>query len=420
LVLPLSGAKKPQEDAQAHGMPLPSTTQTNGQPEIDMQSIETSASTARGILRVGLIAPPGPALELARQLAEELPAALREQVSGDVEWAVPVLEADVYAGPGTGGVEMIDLARELMLEEGWDLAISVTDLPLRIRRRPLVADASATHGVGVLSLPALGAVQRRRRARDAVVRLVLGLLGESLDGRPTSTTGQRLRIGRRVAELVAPVRPVVPSDGDVDLRFVAAVVRGNLRLLLGMVRANRPWRLVTHLSRALGAALAAVAFALVTSDIWKIADSLGWVRLLAIALVSLAMIVVALVVAHGLWERAPTGRGREQAVLFNLATTATVAVGVATLYVALFLLSLLGAGLVLDSDVLARALGHPVDFGDYAGLAWFVSSLSTVGGALGAGLESDVAVREAAYGYRPDRAADDAADDAEDGQTISG
>jgi hypothetical protein len=90
-------------------------------------------------------------------------------------------------------------------------------------------------------------------------------------------------------------------------------------------------------------------------------------------------------------------------VLFNLATTATVALGVVTLYVALFALTLAGAGLALDSDLLARELGHGVDFADYAGLAWFVSSLATVGGALGAGVESDVAVREAAYGYRPDR-----------------
>lgn len=363
----------------------------------------TTSPDAAGTIRLGLIAAPGVAAELAEQLAQDLPEALRDAVSEDVVWAIPVVEESLYAGPGSGGIEMIDLARDRMLREGWDLAISLTDLPLRIGRRPVVADASATHGVGVLSMPALGAVQRRRRARDAVARLVVGLLGESPDARGNTTAGQRLRMARRVTEIIAPVRSVEPDDDDVDLRFVAAVVRGNVRLLLGMVRANRPWRLVARLSRALGAALAAVAFALVTSDIWRISDSLGWLRLLGLSIVSLAAIVVALIAAHGLWERAAIDRAREQVVLFNLATTATVALGVATLYVALFALALAGAGLALDSDLLARELGHGVGFADYARLAWFVSSLATVGGALGAGVESDVAVREAAYGYRPDR-----------------
>jgi hypothetical protein len=369
----------------------------------DQDARSTTSPDGPGTVRLGLIAAPGTAAELAEQLAQDLPEALRDAVSEDVIWATPVVEESLRVGPGSGGVEMIDLARDRMLREGWDLAISVTDLPLRIGRRPVVADASATHGVGVLSMPALGAVQRRRRARDAVVRLVVGLLGESPDVRGHTTAGQRLRMARRVAEIMAPLRRVEPDDDDVDLRFVAAVVRGNLRLLLGMVRANRPWRLVARLSRALGAALAAVAFALVTSDIWRIADSLDWLRLLGLSIVSLATIVVALIAAHGLWERAATDRAREQAVLFNLATTATVALGVVTLYVALFAITLAGAGLSLDSDLLARELGHSVGFLEFARLAWFVSSLATVGGALGAGVESDVAVREAAYGYRPDR-----------------
>ena len=38
----------------------------------------------------------------------------------------------------------------------------------------------------------------------------------------------------------------------------------------------------------------------------------------------------------------------------------------------------------------------------YIALIWLVASLAMVGGALGAGLEADSTVREAAYGYRPD------------------
>jgi hypothetical protein len=340
--------------------------------------------------------------ELAGELARELPAELGARVSAEVAWTVPVAADGLAARPGITGTEMIDVARERMLREGWDLAVCLTDLPLRIGRRPVVADASATHGVALISLPALGARQLRRRAVDAVVRLVDGLLGESLHEGEGPSDERRRRIGRRLAELAAPARAVEPDDDDVDVRYVAAVVRGNLRLLAGMVRANRPWRLVARLSRALAAAVAAVVFALVTSDAWRLADALGPLRLSALTVASLAAIVIFLIVAHGLWTRPPDGRGREQAVLFNVATTATLSLGVACLYAALFVLSLAAAAVAVDDGVLTRAVGHPVDVTTYAKLGWMISSLGTVAGALGAGLESDAAVREAAYGYHPE------------------
>jgi hypothetical protein len=363
---------------------------------------DPATAADKATLRLGLVASPGVAAELAEQLADDLPQELARRVSGDVEWEIPVVadQLPLRAGLGT---EVIDAARRRMMREGWDLAVVLTDVPLHIRRRPVVADASATHGVALISLPALGAVQMRQRAGDAIVRLVDGLVGESLEPDGQAGSRRRRRVARRLAELTRAERPVEPDDDDIDLRLVAAVVRGNARLLAGMVRANRPWRLAARLSRALAAALAAAVFALVTSDVWRLADGLGPLNLAALTVISLAAIVVFLIVAHGLWSRSVGGSGREQAILFNVATTLTLVIGVASLYVALFVVGLAGAAIALDHGVLSNAIGHDADLGTYVKITWMGSSLAIVAGALGAGLETDEAVREAAYGYWPER-----------------
>jgi len=358
----------------------------------------------RDELVLGLLAAPGWPAEVAEGLAEDLPGLLAQRVSDAVSWRVPV-RTDPAVADMSHGVEAIDFARARLLRDGWDMAVCITDAPLRIGTRPVVADASATHGVALISLPALGAVQTRRRAGDAVIRLVDGLVGESLELGERGPR-RRARVSDRIASLAAPIRAVEPPDDDVDLRFVAAVVRGNVRLLAGMVRANRPWRLIVRLSRALAAATAAVVFALVTSDLWVLADALTWLRLLVLTVLSVGATVVWLIVSHRLWE-GRQGRGsRQQTVLFNAATTLTLLLGAASLYAALFALTFGAAEVVIDPGVLGEALGHDAGVGDYAALAWMASSLATIAGGLGAGLESDEAVREAAYGYRVERASE--------------
>jgi hypothetical protein len=362
------------------------------------------SDTAEGpTVTLGLIAS-GPVPEqLAEQLGEDLPALLTDRVSGDVAWNVVVVADSLAAEPGVPATQMIDAARRRMLRDGWDLAICLTDLPLRIGRRPVVADASAVLGVGLISLPALGAMGLRRRAGRAITRLVDGLTGETDDDGADHGPARRARVAGRLRELATPVQPVRPDDDDIDLRFVAAVVRGNLRLLTGMLRANRPWRLIARLSKALTAALAGGAYALVTSDMWRLSTNLGSIRLAILTLVSLTAIVATLMLVHGLWERAGAGRARQQIVLFNVATTLTLVFGVLSLYLALFVLTLAGTGLMLDDAVLARAVGHAVGLREHVQIAWMVASVATVGGALGSAIESDSAVREAAYGYRPER-----------------
>jgi hypothetical protein len=352
-----------------------------------------------GTIRLGLIATPGVAHDLARDIAAKLPEALRGEASSAVAWEVPLV-ADAFAADARlSGVDMIDRARERMQREGWHLAVCLTDLPLRNGRRPVIADASAMHGVAIVSLPALGAARLRPRALETILQLIDGLMAVSpVTAGERGDRRRRSRVDRRLSDVAATASS---PDGE-DVRFVAGVLRGNLRLLLGMVAANRPWRLAVGLSRALAAAVGAAAFSLVTRDIWQLADSLGPVRLAGLTVLSVGGTVVTLIVAHELWERGGDGLRREQAVLFNAATTITVFLGVLVLYAALFAIALAGAWVMLANGPLAQTLGHSPHPSDYLRLAWLVSSLSMVGGALGGGLETDETVRQAAYGYRPD------------------
>ncbi len=348
-----------------------------------------------GEVVIGLVSAPGAASEIASNLADDLREELRLHLP-TVRWRVPTV-IDALVQPPADDAAIVAAARDRLLEDDWDLVVCLTDLPLQAHRRPVVAHASALHGVAVVCLPALGAIGLRRRALDTVVGLVCTLLG---DARDDALTGSVAGLGRRARELGRSQQ----HDGDGSVMFTARVLSGNVRLLIGMIRANQPWKLAVGLSRALTAALATGVFALVTPDIWSLASALGWKRLTVVSAGSVVAIGLTLIVGAGLWERVADPRTRQQVMLFNIATTATVVIGVAAFYAALLVLSLLAGLLLVVPSLLADAISHPVTFGDYVDVAWLTSSLATVGGALGAGLESDEAVRRAAYTYRTSRA----------------
>jgi hypothetical protein len=342
---------------------------------------------------IGLISAPGMATEIGAHLADDLCAELSSHLP-TVSWRVPTV-VDALVHPPANDAALVAAARARLVREDWDLVVCLTDLPLRAHRRPVVAQASPLHGVAVVCLPALGAIGLRRRSRDTVVGLVRTLLGDTEDH---AISGSVAGLGRRARELGRRQQ----QEGDGSVMFTTKVLSGNVRLLIGMIRANQPWKLAIGLSRALTAALAAGVFALVTPDIWQLGEALGWIRLSAIGVGSVAAITAALILGAGLWEHASHPVGRKQVTVFNLATTATVVLGVLSLYAALLLLALLISPILVPPHLFGEGIGHPATAGEYMKLAWLTSALATLGGALGAGLESDEAVRAAAYTYRPD------------------
>jgi hypothetical protein len=311
---------------------------------------------------LGLVADPVVVAETVERTGPDLAVRL----SGD--WHVRTDEQTFAAGR-----ELRDLsqrAEELADEHGWDAVIALTDLPMVVDGVTVIADVSPAERVAVLSVPALGPLMLRRRLRRAVLRVA-----EALEG-----GGDRrvIRIGRG----------------------------GHVRLVLGMVAANHPVRLIRNLTSAGAAALGTTAIALINSSVWLLSDHLPPPRMAAALLLSIAIMVGWLIVRYDLWEPADEEEegilpaGRKRAALFNAATVLTLAAGVIALYALLLAVALASAALVIADSAFASTLGHGVGAGDYLGLAVFATSIGLVGGALGSGFESQDAVRRVAFGVR--------------------
>ena len=350
---------------------------------------------------IGLLADPGLAAEVAEQLAAQLSERLAERVSDRVWWSVLVVVEDLVVGEQRGD-RMLDRAARRRYQQGWDYAVCLTDLPLPSRGATLVAELSATQQVAVVSLPAFGARRPTEAAREVILRL--------LDELTEPQRGTLRPVERCTRGLEPPVRPVTPDEPDVDLRLVSRA--SWLRLITGMIRVNRPWRLVLGLSTALPGALATAAFGIVSPAVWQLAEGLGPLRLCLASVCSLAAFVAWLIYRR-LWQPLPgPGPRRRPVALANTATVLSVALGALFCYAVLYLLTFLASSLVDSPTVVRLYVPHPIEVSDYLRLAWLVSSMATVGGALGAGLEH-AAVRTTTYGSRH-RAADHPEDTSRD------
>jgi hypothetical protein len=364
-------------------------------------------SERAGCVTLGLIPAPDIPETMARELAPQLPKLLENRVDGDVSWEVPVV-VDPLTGTDREAPEILDVCRERMLGEGWDLAICLTDLPVYRDGTLVAADVSAKRGVAGLSLPAMGAMRLRPKARD----LTLQLAGELYERTKERDTDDPPDLGTQPRGSLGSFRRVDPSDEDmkamdVDARFAAPGALGHLRLWSGMVLANRPWRMLPAFKGAIAAAFATGAYVLAISSMWLLADAVGFWRLLLLMVTAIVAMVVWIIIAHHLWERPEDRERREWASLYNGVSVLTISAAVLLAYAILFLLLFVAAWIFVPGGYFQSTLKHPVGFGEYLTLSWLGASLATVAGALGASLEDEERVRAASYGYRQRRRHDD-------------
>src|ERR1700749_3369156 len=83
---------------------------------------------------VGLVVTPALDAEDVENLPRDLERVLAERYPA-VNWKITAVRESLLAPPAEL-TELVDAARSRLLEENWDLVVLVTELPLRISRRP--------------------------------------------------------------------------------------------------------------------------------------------------------------------------------------------------------------------------------------------------------------------------------------------
>lgn len=368
----------------------------------------TEPDAGAGEYVLGLMADPGVPARIAHWLADgdRLPGRLYQGTED--RWRVEVVEKELELDPD-GNLPIFEAKPSMMSERRWDAAVLVTDLPRRAELVPILADYSTRNRVGMLSAPALGAFGVRRRALRAVSHMVAEhlnphhrasqQLAEDEDdvpkpGRPTDEESSQAR------HIRAPLGHIPSSEEGIDEHIALLGVRGRVRLLAGMVRANRPWALLPSLSPAMAGAGAGAAFGVFYSNVWMLADASSLLRLTMVAVLAVAAMILWLVAAHGMWERRSELGSREHVAIANTATLATVSVAVVSTYVLLFFATLVAALVVIPASHMESSVSHAVGLADYAGLALLATSMGIIAGALGSGLADEETVKRAAYSRR--------------------
>ncbi|WP_431799716.1 hypothetical protein [Halobacillus andaensis] len=378
-------------------------------------------------ITLGLVPAPELAEKFAYKLVEDLPQLLNDQIDDQINWEIKVL-TDPLTGGTEDAIEIMEKTEAFKNAHDWNYAICITDLPILSSNRLVVAEASKDRKAGFISFPSLGAFPLQRRLRESIFQLTREIHQQATiheepiaDKQKTRSQMRKKRaaerlIGHSLTERMSPIEKTHfnQNENDDGVRFYNKhKTTGRIRLLSGMVLANSPWTIFSSFKSVIAVAFATGSYGLIFPTLWQLSDGYSLLRFIALMFTAMIAMVVWIVVAHNLWESHTSRSSKFLVRLYNSATLLTLSVAVLFYYFVIFVLFLLAVALFVPGNILEQSLGHSPSVTTYVLLAWLASSVATLAGSLGAGLESEETILNATYGYRQRRRRQEKNEDSE-------
>ncbi|SEQ94005.1 hypothetical protein [Piscibacillus halophilus] len=370
--------------------------------------------------KVKLITAPGFATDVTNEIKNELPSLLSYYVDDQCHWEIEHV-IDPLTGSTGNTREILEAILKSIKEDQNDYLICLTDLPLFHNSKVVVSEAYEEENIAIISMPGLGSTPMVKRVRASIIQLVSEMyLGSSDEDRKKAERRLKDKIkdvgknglkmvdgniiaGKKGFEKLSPIRREVPHNGEktIDVRFtIPSKFLGGLRILTGMVRANRPWRTFPSFIKVLVVAFATGSYAVVFPSLWNLTNEYDIWRMVLLSFVSIFAMVIWIIAAHRLWEKPNNESNNLKRMLYNIATFFTLLISVVLFYVNLFILFLFAVFMIIPLSMLENKVGSAVSYANYFYIAWTVTSFATIIGALGTALESEETILTATYGYR--------------------
>lgn len=359
----------------------------------------------RNIVKIGLVAAPGVTEKIACRLKTELPELLTSHFSENHEWQI-----ETIIDPLTGSAETVQkIFRKISDYQNnneWQYTIGLTDLPIIRNGNAVAFDINSSNGASLISIPSYGWRPIKKRLQRSILGII-DAIDEYNESNMKQAEGedeseQQLNAQFPFSNLVTKTEYFEDTDSKHTLYYVSSNTKGSFRLISGMTFANNPFNMLKSLSNVVAIAFTTGAFGIVFTTMWNLSFVYSAWRMLFIMLVAILGMMVWIIVAHNLWESSKESNNKQITMLYNLTTTLTLTVSIVFYYLILFCLFLLASLVVLPPGYLGQTLqlNGPASFITYINLAWFATSISTVAGAIGAGLNNESQILESTYGYR--------------------
>lgn len=360
-------------------------------------------------LVVGIVAAPGIANKLSHKMVHDLPDLLSKYISSQYKWKIEVV-VDALTGSAEDAEKAYQKTEDYLDRYNWNYIISLTDLPLFHDNESVIAvDINEENGASMISIPAYGWRPLTKRLEKTIVTVIHEINVQFSDHAQNGTAEKDDEERQKEYRDIFPfsnlrkIRTFADETHTMHIRYiVASKISGNLRLLSGMTFANNPLRLMQSMNSVIAIAFTTGASGMIFSTMWQLGNTFSAGRLTMLSLFAIIGMIAWIILAHNLWESTKHSANHKITRLYNMTTLTTLGTSVLIYYIVLVLIYIIAALILLPSGFLGRQLElkHAAPFSLYIFIAWFAASISTIAGAIGAGMRNEKLVRESTYGSR--------------------